>query len=211
MEKFKLSPDGRFMALCGSGGVVNVLDAKTAQWVDSVKVEGIVADVAWTSTGKTLFVANTGGEIWEWNAVERKVETRWNDEGGVGLTTISLGGANDRWCAVGSQSGVVNIYDMKVKPRSGEEQRRPKRALGNLVTGINVLQFSEDGQLLCVGSKFKPDAMRMVHLPSCTVFKNWPTQTTPVGRITSAAFAGSETGLFAFGNEQGKIRLWEIR
>ncbi|KAF3934864.1 hypothetical protein ABW19_dt0202853 [Dactylella cylindrospora] len=210
MEKFKLSPCGRFMALCGSHGYVNVLDAKTGQWVASVVVEGVVADVCWSIGGKTLVVANTGGEIWEWDSSERRVENRWVDEGGVGLTRISLGGAGDRWCTVGSKSGVVNIYDRKEKVEV-EGMPKPKRALGNLVTEINVVEFSEDGQLLCVGSKEKRDALRMVHLPSCTVYKNWPTTSTPVGSINCAAFATGSSGLFAFGNQQGKIRLWEIR
>ncbi|KAF3906163.1 hypothetical protein ABW20_dc0100684 [Dactylellina cionopaga] len=209
MEKFKLSPCGRFMALCGAHGYVNVLDAKTGQWVAAVVIEGVVADISWSVGGKTLFVANRGGEIWEWDSGERKVESRWVDEGGVGLTTLALGG-NDRWCAVGSQSGVVNIYDRKEKVEV-EGHPTPKRALGNLVTGINVVEFSDDGQLLCIGSKEKRDALRMVHLPTCTVFKNWPTTSTPVGSINCAAFAGAASGLFAFGNQQGKIRLWEIR
>ncbi|RVD85953.1 uncharacterized protein DFL_004253 [Arthrobotrys flagrans] len=209
MEKFKLSPCGRFMALCGAHGYINVLDAKTGQWVDSVVVEGVVADIAWSIGGKKLLVANKAGEVWEWDSAERRIESRWNDEGGNGLTSISLGG-NDRWCAVGSTSGVVNIYDRKEKVVV-EGHPTPKRALGNLVTAINVLEFSDDGQLLCIGSKEKRDALRLVHLPTCTVYKNWPTTSTPVGNINCAGFAGGASGLFAFGNQQGKIRLWEIR
>lgn len=50
----------------------------------------------------------------------------------------------------------------------------------------------------------------IVHLPSCTVYRNWPTSSTPLGRITSVAFPpGSD--MLAVANEQGKIRLWEIR
>ncbi|KAJ6262563.1 hypothetical protein Dda_3374 [Drechslerella dactyloides] len=202
MEKFKLSPCGRFMALCGAHGYVNVLDAKTGQWVASVVVEGVVADLSWTIGGRKLLVATTGGEVWEWDSAERKVESRWMDEGGVGLTTIALGG-NDRWCAVGSKSGVVNVYDRKEKV-AVEGHPVPRKALGNLVTEISVLEFSNDGQLLCMGSKEKRDALRMV-------FKNWPTASTPVGSIYCAAFADAASGLFAFGNQQGKIRLWEIR
>ena len=49
-----------------------------------------------------------------------------------------------------------------------------------------------------------------VHLPSCTVYKNWPTANTPFGRITAIAMAPSSE-MLAVANEQGKIRLWEIR
>ena len=49
-----------------------------------------------------------------------------------------------------------------------------------------------------------------VHLPSCTVYKNWPTASTPLGRISAVAMAPNSE-MLAVANEQGKIRLWEIR
>lgn len=49
----------------------------------------------------------------------------------------------------------------------------------------------------------------IVHLPSCTVYRNWPTSNTPFGRISAVAISpGSD--LLAVANEQGRIRLWEI-
>jgi U3 small nucleolar RNA-associated protein 18 len=49
-----------------------------------------------------------------------------------------------------------------------------------------------------------------VHLPSCSVYRNWPTDKTPLGRVTSVAV--SPDGMYlAVGNEQGMIKLWEIR
>lgn len=49
-----------------------------------------------------------------------------------------------------------------------------------------------------------------VHLPTCTVYRNWPTSNTPLGRISSVAISPTGEQL-AVGNEQGRIRLWEIR
>jgi U3 small nucleolar RNA-associated protein 18 len=61
-----------------------------------------------------------------------------------------------------------------------------------------------------MASRWKRDALRIVHLPSCTVYRNWPTDRTALGRVSSVALS-PDGGLLAVGNEQGKIRLWEIR
>lgn len=229
MERFKPSPCGRYIGLVGSarkgGGVINVLDATTAQWIAQVRVEGRggVADFAWWSDGNGLTVASKNGEVSEWDARLNRVVARWMDAGAVGTTVIALGGrlsssrlGGDRWVAVGSSSGVVNIYDRREwsgQGQGGEGVPRtptPVRALDQLTTPISHIVFAPDGQFLVVASRWKRDALRLVHLPSCTVYRNWPTSNTPLGRISAVAVSpGSEH--LAVANEQGRIRLWEIR
>lgn len=86
----------------------------------------------------------------------------------------------------------------------------PTRGFEQLTTPITNIAFTPDGQLLAFASKHKKDALRLVHLPSCTVYRNWPTENTPLGRISAVAF-GNQSDLLAVGNDQGKIRMWEIR
>lgn len=252
MERFKLSPDGQYMALLGSsrkgGGVINVISASTLQWVTQVRVEsrGGIAEFEWWRDSRGLAIASKGGEITEWSLQRREIVARWQDEGAVGTTTIALGGQHelvkspigtDRWIAIGSSSGIVNIYDRRVllTPPSKDQQQsqqqqqpvpaapKPAKTLEHLTTPTSHLVFSPDGQILAMASKWKRDALRLVHLPSCTVYQNWPTSTTPLGRITGVAFCAGEIvegqkeggeGLYAalaVANEQGKVRLWEIR
>lgn len=248
METFKLSPDGKFMALMGSsrkgGGVINVLSASSLQWITQVRVEGRngIADFAWWRDSAGITVAAKSGEISEWSLTQRRIIARWQDEGAVGTTTLALGGhhefvkspfGTDRWIAIGSSSGIVNIYDRRewlASPESTSEisqpiptAPRPTKTLDHITTPTSHLVFSPDGQILSMSSKWKSGALRLVHLPSCTVFKNWPTNSTPLGRITSVAFAAGHVmaregegdgGLFAVlavGSEQGKVRVWEIR
>ncbi|KAI7555598.1 WD40 repeat-like protein, partial [Hortaea werneckii] len=246
MERFKLSPDGRFMALLGSarkgGGVINILSASTLQWVTQVRVEsrGGVAEFEWWRDGRGLCIVGKSGEVTEWNLEKQQVIARWQDEGAVGTTTVALGGrhelvkspiGSDRWIAIGSSSGVVNIYDRRAWLDSSPDQQqrasqqqpippnpKPTKMLDHLTTPISHLVFSPDGQVLAMASKWKRDALRLVHLPSCTVFKNWPTNSTPLGRITGVAFCDGGVvedkdvyALLAVANEQGKIRLWEVR
>ncbi|KAL8675297.1 MAG: hypothetical protein Q9168_000326 [Polycauliona sp. 1 TL-2023] len=225
MERFKMSPCGRWMGLVGSrkkgGGLINVLDAQTSQWIAEVRVEsnGGIADFEWWGDGEGMTVIGKGGEAVEWDGRLSRIVGRWIDEGAVGTTVCAIGGhgsgakdlGGDRWIAVGSSSGVVNIYDRKTWG-SGKVPPRPKpsRAFDQLTTPTSHLAFSPDGQLMAMASRWKRDALRLVHLPSCTVYKNWPTSSTPLGQITALAISPS-SDLLAVANEQGKIRLWEVR
>ncbi|KKY28375.1 putative small nucleolar ribonucleoprotein complex subunit [Diplodia seriata] len=257
MERFALSPNGRYMALLGSarkgGGYINILDARTLQWQSQARIEsrGGIADFAWWADGNGLTIAGKNGEVSEWDAVAQRLRARWVDEGAVGTSVVALGGRSgrddwlggDRWVAVGSSSGIVNIYDRRAwlpanrkptdhhnDPANGGVPAAPSpvKVLDQLTTPISHLRFSPDGQLLAMASRWKKDALRLVHLPSCTVYRNWPTNATPLGRITAVAFGdaaavstvteehegrddvGAEL-LLAVANEQGKIRMWEIR
>ena len=50
----------------------------------------------------------------------------------------------------------------------------------------------------------------MVHLPSMTVFSNWPTDQTPLRKVTALEFnAGGD--LLAIGNNKGKVILYSLR
>ncbi|KAL8783749.1 MAG: hypothetical protein Q9213_004430 [Squamulea squamosa] len=225
MERFKLSSCGRWMGLVGSrrkgGGLINVLDAGTYQWVAEVRVEsnGGVADFEWWGDGEGMMVIGKGGEAVEWDGRQKRIVGRWFDEGAVGITTVAMGGqgsgakdlGGDRWIAVGSSSGIVNVYDRK-SWGSGNVPPSPKpsRAFDQLTTPTSHLAFSPDGQLMAMASRWKRDALRLVHLPSCTVYRNWPTSSTPLGQITALAFSPS-SDMLAVANEQGKIRLWEMR
>ena len=226
MERFKLSPCGRWMGLVGSGrkggGIINVLDAGTCQWVAEARVEGKggVADFEWWGDGEGLLVLGKGGEAVEWDGRQKRVVATWTDEGAVGTTVVALGGrgggpkglGGDRWVAVGSSSGIVNVYDRRkwLKAESTPTRPEPVKCFDQLTTPTSHLQFSSDGQLLCIASRWKRDALRLVHLPSCTVYRNWPTSSTPLGRITAVEFS-LNSEMLAVGNEQGKVRLWEIR
>jgi U3 small nucleolar RNA-associated protein 18 len=96
---------------------------------------------------------------------------------------------------------------------------KPLRALDQLTTPISHLTFSPDGQVLCMASRWKKDALRLVHMPSCTVYRNWPTDGTPLGRISAVCWGdvaaetdNAESVLkLVVGNEAGRIAAWEVR
>lgn len=182
--------------------------------------KGGIADFEWWSDGEGMLAVGKGGEAVEWDGQQKRIVARWIDEGAVGTTVVVLGGrgkgpkdlGGDRWAAIGSSSGIVNIYDRRKWGNVDSVPPRPKpvRAFDQLTTPISHLVFTPNGQVLCMASRWKRDALRLVHLPSCTVYRNWPTSSTPLGRITAIAFSPISE-MLAVANEQGKVRLWEIR
>lgn len=229
MERFKLSPCGRYMAIIASsrkgGGIINVLSVASMQWIAAARLTSTngIADFAWWSTGNGMTILGKDGQVGEYSMETRSFIGLWIDEGCVGGIVLALGGhqgpavlGEDRWVAVGSNSGITNIYDRNelVIPQKDEvtiqERPTPTRCFEQLVTPITHIAFSPDGQLMAFGSQHKKDALRLVHLPTCTVYRNWPTEQTPLGRISAVAF-GRKSDLLAVGNDTGKIRLWEIR
>ncbi|EYB28037.1 hypothetical protein FG05_00485 [Fusarium graminearum] len=229
MERFKLSPCGRYMAIVAStkkgGGIINILNTTSMQWITAARLSSRngIADFAWWSTGNGMTILGKDGQVGEYNMESRSFVGIWHDEGCVGGIVLALGGhqgpaalGDDRWVSVGSNSGITNIYDrnellvLNSEEVAIKERPTPTRVFEQLVTPITHITFSPDGQLMAFGSQHKKDALRLVHLPTCTVYRNWPTDQTPLGRITAVAF-GNQSDLLAVGNDTGKIRLWEIR
>ena len=229
-ERFRLSPCGRYLGLIAStrkgGGIINILNAVTMQWITAARLNsrGGIVDFSWWSNGNGLTILGKGGQIGEFSMATRRFLAIWNDEGSNGGTAIALGGRNgpvtiggDRWIAIGSTSGVTNIYDRQnlILPSTEDtlemkQRPEPTRSFMQLTTPVTFITFSPDGQIMAFGSRHKKDSLRLAHLPSCTVYRNWPTEQTPLGRITAVAF-GRKSDMLAVANDVGKIRLWEIR
>lgn len=217
-DKFRLSKDGQFLAVIGGNGWVEILSSATSQRLTGAKIEsGEVADFAWIGKTHNLVIASTSGVIYEWNIEQRNFSTQWQDAGGSGVTRIALGGgpSGDRYIAIGTASGLVSIHDrlnlsVTVKVSSIEPAIcEPRATLDQLVTPISTLRFSNDGQILVMASNKVMSAIRMVHVPSFTAFKNWPAPKTGLGHINDVAFSpGNE--LMAIAMEEGRIRLWRL-
>ena len=229
-ERFRLSPCGRYLGLIAStrkgGGIINILNAVTMQWIAAARLDsrGGIIDFSWWSNGNGLTILGKGGQVGEFSMAARRFLGIWNDEGSNGATALAIGGRNgpaviggDRWVAIGSGSGVTNIYDRQslILPSAEDtleikQRPEPTRSFMQMTTPVTFVTFSPDGQIMAFASRHKKDALRLVHLPSCTVYRNWPTEQTPLGRITAVAFA-RKGDMLAVGNDAGKVRLWEIR
>ena len=60
----------------------------------------------------------------------------------------------DTFVAVGSESGVVNIYSHAASsPGPDTVPPNPRRAVMNLTTPVETMRYSPDGQMLAIASK----------------------------------------------------------
>lgn len=165
-----------------------------------------------------LLFAPPGGDgiVHTWDLRTRRCIDRQVDEGCLNSTALVCSNSGS-FFATGSNSGVVNVYDKQQGFMQGGEVNRPTAArparplhnFMNLTTSIDNLAFSPDTQLLAMGSRMKKDSLRLVHVPSFTVFKNWPTSKTPLGYVHSLCFS-PKGGFLAAGNAKGKVVLYRL-
>ncbi|EEB05524.1 CGI-48 family protein [Schizosaccharomyces japonicus yFS275] len=202
MERFHLDPSGKFMALEGKNGYVNMLDALTGQFVTNFKIEGTISDVLFDSNGANLFVLSYEAEVWQFDIKAKTIVRRWHVQDAVATTRFSLDSKN-RYMAIGSKSGIVNVYEL-----ARNDAPKAIATLDNITFSINSLAFSTDGQVLLAASRGKKDTLRLYHVPSFTTFRNWPTSVTPLGRVTAVIFG--KGGELCVGNEAGRVGFWKL-
>ncbi|GLD93321.1 hypothetical protein PINS_up001913 [Pythium insidiosum] len=78
-----------------------------------------------------------------------------------------------------------------------------------LTTQVDDLKFNADSQILAMASRDSRDALKLVHLPSFTVFANWPSSRTPLHYVSAMDFSPN-SGYFAVGNARGRVLLYRL-
>lgn len=249
------------MAVAGASGYVHILDAHRKQWISDIKMNTgarcmcFYDDNTFVSSG-----VDAGVYVWDLRYTGRCLHKFMNEDGtgstslavatpprnknsgsgsGYGATQTHYMDGNGMKClAIGSESGVVSLYDIQtlLPINNAVEQKsavntypnpkpsttpvmRPYKACMNLSTVITSMAMHSNNQLLAVASDRSRDQLRLIHTPSGTVYSNWPTDKTPFRRVTSLAFshntstytsANSNGNYLAVGNNKGKVLLYQI-
>merc|ERR1712061_438498 len=87
--------------------------------------------------------------------------------------------------AVGTASGNTDLFDAS-GPKLPKE---PTSSISNLTTAVTSLRFHHGGEMLAAASKFSKDQLKLVHAGSSTVFATWPTDRTPLQKVTAVDFS----------------------
>ena len=209
------------VAFLGQDGQVPLVSLKSMTTIGSVKMNGSARAGVFSSDGQRLMTAGGDGVIYVWDlrnqsrCIEKIV-----DESSVQITSMALSHGH---LAVGSDTGVVSIYEsLKGEPGipveatencwNGMQQtmrRKRMNTITNLMTEVDNITFSADGRILAVSSRFKRDSLRLVHMPSCKVFANFPSTKSPLNYVWTACFSPNGAHL-AIGNARGRALLYRI-
>lgn len=214
LEKFTISPDGKWISFLGNDGYAIMVDGATKRWVHNLKINGSLRAVSFAPDSRQLYASGGDGRVYLFDLRTRRCINQHADEGCIHSTALA---SSSDFYACGSSSGIVNIYSRRGQfgastgepPRPGGRAVSPIKSISSLVTRTDVLRFSPDGQILAVASQMKKDALRLVHVASGTVFSNWPTSKTPLRYVTSLDFSPAG-GLCAIGNDRGRVLLYRM-
>ncbi|KNC96269.1 uncharacterized protein SPPG_08420 [Spizellomyces punctatus DAOM BR117] len=201
-----VSPDNKHFAFLGRDGHIILVSKDTKQWVATMKMNGSVTAIDFSKDGKFLYSFGGDGEVYQWDLGSRKCIHKFYDDGCVKATTLAVSGG-DEYLATGSDSGVVNLYDHKSCLSSSNPS--PRKSILNLTTAITTLRFNVDSQILAMASRDKKDSLRLLHVPTQRIFKNWPTSQTPLGYVNCLDFSPGG-GYLASGNDKGKVLLYRL-
>ncbi|EHB16509.1 U3 small nucleolar RNA-associated protein 18-like protein [Heterocephalus glaber] len=207
VRSFELSPDGSFLLINGIAGYSHLLSMKTKELIGSMKINGRVSASTFTSDSKKIYTYSGDGEVYVWDVNSRKCLNRFVDEGSLRGLSIATS-RNGQYVACGSGCGVVNIYNQDSCLQ--ETNPKPIKAIMNLVTGVTSLAFNPTTEILAIASETMKEAVRLVHLPSCTVFSNFPVvKKKNISHVHSMDFS-PRGGYFALGNEKGKALMYRL-
>ncbi|KAJ3600492.1 hypothetical protein NHX12_031473 [Muraenolepis orangiensis] len=209
MKEFSVSPDGNSLLLSGNNGHLHVLKLKTREVVQSLKINGSVSGVAFSPDGSNIFAQSVEGEVYVWDMRSSRCVNKFTDDGCVTGTSIATS-RNGQYLACGSQSGVVNIYSQQECLASANP--RPLKTLMNLLTPVTSLAFNNSAEILTMASRNEDEALRMVHLPSLTVFSNFPIlkKRKHIHRVNCVDFS-PHSGFFSFANNKGVAQLMRLQ
>ncbi|KAH0978321.1 hypothetical protein GBA52_028040 [Prunus armeniaca] len=205
LEVFEVSPDSSTIAFVGNEGYILLVSSKTKELIGTLKMNGTVRSLAFADDGKQLLSSGGDGHVYHWDLRTGACLHKAVDEGCINGTSLCTS-PNGALFAAGSGSGIVNIYN-------SEEflggKRKPIKTIENLTTKVDFLKFNSDAQILAICSSMKKNSLKLIHVPSFTVFSNWPPQKKALHYPRCLDFSPGG-GFMAVGNAAGKVLLYKL-
>jgi U3 small nucleolar RNA-associated protein 18 len=205
LESFEISPDSSTIAFVGNEGYILLVSTKTKELIGTLKMNGTVRSLSFTNDGQNLLSHGGDGQVYNWDLRTRMCIHKAVDEGCINGTSLCAS-PNGSMFAAGSDSGIVNIYSQK-EFLGGK--RRPMKTIENLTTKVDFMKFNHDAQLLAICSTMKKSSIKLVHVPSFTVFSNWPPPNSSMQYPRCLDFS-PRGGFMAVGNSAGKVLLYKL-
>ncbi|KAL6183519.1 hypothetical protein ACLB2K_044930 [Fragaria x ananassa] len=205
LEVFEVSPDSSTIAFVGNEGYILLVSTKTKELIGTLKLNGTVRSLAFSNDGNQLLSSGGDGQVYHWDLRTGACFHKMVDEGCINGTSLCTS-PNGSLFAAGSDSGIVNIYN-RDEVLGGK--RKPIKTIENLTTKVDFMKFNSDAQILAICSSMKKNSLKLVHVPSYTVFSNWPPQRQVLHYPRCLDFSPGG-GFMAVGNAAGKVLLYKL-
>lgn len=205
LEVFEISPDSNTVAFLGNEGYILLVSTKTKELIGTLKMNGTVRSVAFTNNGHQLLSSGGDGQIYHWDLRTMACLHKGVDEGCINGTSLCTSPRGNLFAA-GSDSGIVNVYN---RDDFLGGKRKPLKTIENLTTKVDFMKFNHDAQILAVCSSMKKNSLKLVHVPSLTVFSNWPPSNRSLHYPRCLDFS-PHGGFMAMGNAGGKVLLYKL-
>lgn len=145
--------------------------------------------------------------MYAWDMNSRVCIHRAVDDGCLSCASIAMS-PSGQFLATGSNEGVVNLYDTKTVLQN--RTPTPLKIALNLVTSITCLKFNAYSEILAIASNKKHNAFKMMHLPSFTIFSNFPTFQTNITMPEAIDFSPG-SGYLSISNRTGSAFLYRLK
>ncbi|CAK8533942.1 unnamed protein product [Lathyrus sativus] len=205
LEDFEVSPDSKTIAFVGNEGYILLVSTKSKQLIGTLKMNGTVRTLAFTEDGQKLLSSGGDGHVYHWDLRTRTCIHKGVDEGCINSTALCINPGGTHFAA-GSDSGVVNIYN---REEFLGGKKKPIKVIDNLNTTVDFMRFNHDSQILAICSGMKKSSLKLIHIPSYTVFSNWPPPNANLHYPRCLDFSPGG-GFMAVGNASGKVLLYKL-
>ncbi|MED6216769.1 hypothetical protein PIB30_010797 [Stylosanthes scabra] len=184
---------------------VGPLVGREEKSLENFEMNGTARSLAFTEDGQQLLSAGGDGQVYHWDLRTMTCIHKGVDEGCINSTALSTS-PGGKLFAAGSDSGIVNIYN---REEFLGGKRKPIKTVENLTTKVDFMKFNHDSQILAIGSNMKKSSLKLIHIPSYTVFSNWPPPNVSLSYPRCLDFSPGG-GFMAVGNSAGKVLLYKL-
>lgn len=205
LEVFEVSPDSSTIAFVGNEGYILLVSSRTKELIGTLKMNGTARSIAFANNGQELLSSGGDGQVYHWDLRTRTCFHKAVDEGCINGTALCTS-FNGALFAAGSDSGIVNVYN---RHEFLGGKRKPIKAIENLTTKVDLLKFNNDAQILAICSGLKKNGLKLIHVPSFSVFSNFPLQNRSLEYPRSVDFSPGG-GFLAVGNAAGRVLLYKL-
>lgn len=193
----------KYIGLGADNGHAAILDERTTRLAKLVKMNAETRAISFHPTKNSFYTADCEAYIYEWDIGTGRCITRFRDDAAVSCSSLAVSPDGNR-LAVGTDSGIVDFFDL-----SGPLTPKVVKSIDNLTTTVTSLRFHPESDILAMASKYEKRALKLLHLPTYTVYANWPTAKATFGKPNSVDFS-HKGGHLAVGNQDGKVLLYTL-